>query len=313
MFFLKCLNKKTLLFVITITILSVTPMQAEGVQQFESRLEKRTYANEPLKIVDLRVGSKELQFDEDFLGDTDWITKVEVKLKNTSTLQITHLQINLQLPQGKESALSVPFAIAGSPTHLPEVQPTFQLNPGDTLILKFNSKFLQKLKEKAAQIGHRELNRLILSIERVVFSDNTLWQYGYIHRRNSNNPLQWDAVRDDLPLQKSSLILPLSLTRKQSLLSTSTVAANRSLARFNCIAIYLGFTTFVCGYYDSGVFPNPEKCFGQRSNFAFTDWGTDQVYVDYEICISYFWGGDYCSPDEYLIRRPQSCSGGGTN
>lgn len=175
--------------------------------QPEHRLIKRTFPHEPepIEIVEFKKGDKSFQFNEPVLGDSNWLSGLEVTVRNTSNKAITHFKINIAIPDpnGSQKVLAVlSFVDAGSPTHAADVAPTMSFKPGEIKRLRYSDKLFAKLQQVQSSLNVNTDNYIVVT-EVVVFDDDTSWRAGYLHRRDPDNPNHWKAIRSDIPRKVS--------------------------------------------------------------------------------------------------------------
>jgi len=179
----------------TVTMMFITfnPSITAFGQQKNRTIEIYKWRNEPLKILSVKVADKEVISKESFVSnDDDWFSGLTVEVENISNKKIANIQIAIDFPD--EPGLKGNPArdnIAYGTKELSE--PNFTqppLNPGEKAVLKIEN--YQSLRNFLDKVGYsNNLRELRLTIDSVLFTDNTKWIGGQILIPDPDNPNIW--------------------------------------------------------------------------------------------------------------------------
>ena len=168
-------------------------------QQTENRLLKKQKVAPvepaPLEFSNLKVNGSPINFDRPFTAGNDWVKDLSFDVKNVSGKVITHFRIGLLLHNhNNQQRAAVTMIFHGLNTGMPGVEPTVRVSPGETVHAVYEDKQYDSFKRTCSHIGLDKVLEATLSIEMAVFDDETMWRYGYLHRRDSLDPLRWNIV-----------------------------------------------------------------------------------------------------------------------
>jgi hypothetical protein len=176
-------------------------------QDDEKTLNIPRYPDEPLELVDVKIGQNSIKNDikskiKDSRGKSvldhvkfkeknDWARNVKIRLRNTSGRPIYGLSVSLFFEHSNPKiAFQIPLRRAE--TRDLKQQP---LQPGDELNLEVADK---EFNETMTMIGNYGLSPnelpVILSVDSALFSDDFGWFGGTLMKRDPNNRQKWDAV-----------------------------------------------------------------------------------------------------------------------
>jgi hypothetical protein len=181
---------------VALCLFCVTLAQA---QQTETRLLKRQkvapVAPAPLEFSNLQVNGSPINFDQPFSADDNWVKAFSFDVKNVSGKVITHFRIGLLLhnPNNQQRA-TVTMVSYGRNTGMPGVEPSVRVAPGEMVHAVYEDKQYESFKRMCNHIGLDRVQEITLNIEMAVFDDETMWRYGYLHRRDSVDPLRWNVI-----------------------------------------------------------------------------------------------------------------------
>jgi hypothetical protein len=180
-----------------------------AAQDAEKSLDIERYPNEPLELVDLKIGQNSVkksikfkskvngsQWKEDnvkFKESENWFKHVQVRLRNTSGRPIYSLQVSIFFLVNSPS-LRMAFELPLRPMQTRNLKQQ-ALQPGEEIDLAVTENSFNEAMEKTKQYGV-DANQVqpFLSVERVLFSDDIMWDKGTLMRRDPNNPNRWNAV-----------------------------------------------------------------------------------------------------------------------
>jgi hypothetical protein len=183
-----------------VTLLSIGISSAQGQQEKERVLSRKTFRNEPLKIFNIRNRFYQtVKTDEPFLASDDWVSGLTFSAENISRKNITYIELELSIfglktAQVPDAILPIRFGIDAVTL---EKEPTLNLQPshsaGDLRIDPGHFRRFLPLIQKNHR-GNFSVSRAELSTSKVIFDDETMWFHGSIHVRDVNNPRVWMNV-----------------------------------------------------------------------------------------------------------------------
>jgi hypothetical protein len=163
-------------------------------QQKDRTIEIYKWRNEPIKLLSVKIGDKEIVSKEKFVNNRDdWFAELTVEIENTSDKTIANIQIALGFPDepGLKGNPARDYIAYGtrevSEPNLSEPP----LKPGEKAVLKI--KDYESLRDFLDRVGHsKDLGgELRIDIASVLFTDDTMWAAGQILRRDPDNPKIW--------------------------------------------------------------------------------------------------------------------------
>lgn len=169
-------------------------------QQVETRLLKKQKVAPvepaPLEFSNLRAGGGAINFDQPFQAGDNWVKDLSFDLKNVSGKVITHFRVGLHLHNpNNQQRVVVTMVFHGRNTGMPGVEPSLRIAPGEIVHAVYEDKQYESFKRMCHQIGLGKVVEATLSIEMVVFDNETAWRNGYLLRRDLSDPLRWNVVR----------------------------------------------------------------------------------------------------------------------
>jgi hypothetical protein len=136
---------------------------------------------------------------------------VGIGISNTSEKTITHIKFGLHLHNSSADASKDPFIPIefGVDTGLPGNIASDKLRANETATVSIPQARAQYLKQQVTRKAS-DLARMEISIELVIFDDDTAWRHGLMAKRSKDNPLLWEFItgkyaknrRDFVPLRK---------------------------------------------------------------------------------------------------------------
>ncbi|HQZ97065.1 MAG TPA: hypothetical protein PLP21_12160 [Pyrinomonadaceae bacterium] len=162
------------------------------------RVNQRPWAGQPITIEKVRVKDRSISFQDSFIESEDWLNGFSFQVKNISKKTIVYLDISLVFPQDEFGNPTKPASEVLRFGKFPKADsdlgkidsnlPT--LAPGESVTLYVKSYLeLQKLLEYA---GHpKNISDVTIRLERVVFSDGTMFSAGKTLTRDPGDPERW--------------------------------------------------------------------------------------------------------------------------
>ncbi len=168
---------------------------------------KNNFANPPIAIVSREVGNTPI-IDSKILAGSDWLRDLTLTVKNISTKQIVRFEINLKIEKKGampyDAGMEFHFALGrvpvldatGKPTG--EYKPSKALKPGETVRVKVQEHQLRIL-DDIKMYGVGDIDRVLMSIRRVIFDDGSGWFVGIETREDPNVPGSQIPIRPNMP------------------------------------------------------------------------------------------------------------------
>jgi hypothetical protein len=136
---------------------------------------------------------------------------VGIGISNMSEKTITHIKFGLHLQNSSSDTSKDPFVPIefGVDTGVPGNIASDKLRPNETATVSIPQARAQYLKQQVTRKAS-DLAGMEISIELVIFDDDTAWRHGLMAKRSKDNPLLWEFItgkyaknrRDFVPLRK---------------------------------------------------------------------------------------------------------------
>ena len=174
----------------------------------ERVINKRSWHNEPVRLMKLKVKEKPIGLKQKFLEEDDeWFRSLNIELKNVSNKPIVF--INFTLIFARPEKYGTPIPLEGAPyasdlrygrdplTPKATVPPD-ELNPimpGKTINLIVTSDIGDRAVASFKKLNYSAgVKELWLVLGRVVFDDDTMWNAGNLFRRDPNSPNGYSLI-----------------------------------------------------------------------------------------------------------------------
>ena len=185
-----------------------------AAQDDEKSLDIERYPNEPLEIVDIRIGEQSVKDKVStksrrngvgldsvkFKEKNGWFKRIRVRLRNVSGQSIYGLRAYLYFkPPTAQNLFSLPLVRFREKKGGP-------LQPGDEIELLVNDQVWNPTADLFNQYGaNPDAATVTLSVESVTFGDDIQWNRGHMLRRDPSYPNKWKAVDAEPPPRISKL------------------------------------------------------------------------------------------------------------
>jgi len=170
-------------------------------------LKKLSWKNEPVKVIGVKIKSREIKLGEQFTDDDDWLKGFKIKILNVSDKQITFVNLRFDFPIPEGFAIDVPssyeFGYGRSPqisaeVKTPDSQPPISVGESREIVLSDTQ--YNKLAEFLSQTHYpRSIKHVEIVLDQVLFDDDSMWSAGGIFRRDPNDRDGWNRVMSYLP------------------------------------------------------------------------------------------------------------------
>ncbi|MEK6405734.1 MAG: hypothetical protein AABN34_02085 [Acidobacteriota bacterium] len=178
----------------------VTPrQQAEVVGQKRKVVDQGiTYQNQPVELVDLQINGKAANLSRGINADTEWLKGLSFKVKNLSKKRILKIDLFLIFPDTESNGgrlLICPMHYGVGLNDPGNVQGVEPLKQNETAAFGVSDELYTELKrhlEERIPLGN--VKHVRISLELIVFDDDTAWGSGQEMRRDPNNPRRWIPI-----------------------------------------------------------------------------------------------------------------------
>lgn len=176
-----------------------------SIQEAEKSLDIERYPNEPLELVELKVGQKSLKesikiksrdtiskWGRDnvkFNEQEGWFKHLKLKLRNVSGEPIYGIRAGLHFQQpGLRMLFGLPLVWTKNLKSEP-------LQPGDEIDLEVTDLELNRALGRMREYGvDVNLSSVSFSLDDAYFSEDLMWSRGTLLRRNPNDRHKWSPV-----------------------------------------------------------------------------------------------------------------------
>ena len=182
-----------------------------SLQDAERSLDIERYANEPLEIVEIKIGEKSLKHDiklkirdnnskwgldtVKFNEKKGWFKHLKITVRNVSGQTIYGLRAGLDFkPLDQRILFRLPLTWAKELKKDP-------LQPGQEIDLEVDDYSLKRATDRMIPYGvDADTSSVSLSIDDAYFSDDLKWSRGRLLRRDRYDPYKWELVdKPDAP------------------------------------------------------------------------------------------------------------------
>ena len=253
----------SLVFATSLLFVAIGHANRTTAQDTEKSLDIERYPNEPLELVDLKVGEQPVKDkimakfkrgDEGldsvkFKEKEGWFKRVSARLRNVSGKPIIGLRAFLYFkPAGSQTLFSLPL------TRSRQVKGG-ALEPGAEIDLTVSDQLWNLTASMLKQQGlDANQSSVTLSVESVQFDDNLQWHRGLLLRRDPNEPNRWNPIGMQATARGSQL--------KQA--AHAATGAAQPQANAHC-QVYGGFFTTDCAMYGCFKFTELGGAAGTKS------------------------------------------------
>lgn len=181
------------------TLKKPTTTGAQGNRRVVTKL--TILKNEPVEISNVKVKGKSVRLGNEFEEEADWLKGVEFKLKNKSDKSITYVVLNVDFPETKDTGTPIMhWLYLGHNPDSESMRPALYLKPDESINISLAPEFdtIKKTLERREPID--SIHKIQVSLDQVIFEDNTLYSGGGIFKRNPdpNSPRKWVLMTSPL-------------------------------------------------------------------------------------------------------------------
>ncbi|HYG10614.1 MAG TPA: hypothetical protein VD835_11740 [Pyrinomonadaceae bacterium] len=152
--------------------------------------------NEPVRIIGLHMGGKEVKFAEKFTGDDNWLKGAKFRLKNITGKKIVFIELDVNFPETRATGAEMSYRInLGQIPNLNHPATPLSVSSGEELEADINEKRYAAL-TKLIQERHSlsDITKAHIQVGFVVFDDATAWSAGVFYRQDPYNPKRWVPI-----------------------------------------------------------------------------------------------------------------------
>lgn len=177
---------------IALPILYVTGMSSRVFGNFDpqnrKRVENRSSSDVPVELIEIKVKEKAVLLKQDFEGEVYWLKDLKFKIKNRSEKPVTWIGINLIFPETRATGLVMLHQLfIGQRSDMPSTltsNPPLDLKPGEEKEISLEPEFDQIRRLIKLRGRVEDINDVELTIDEVMFADDTLYSGSNMWRRN---------------------------------------------------------------------------------------------------------------------------------
>jgi hypothetical protein len=149
------------------------------------------FANQPLKVVSKSLGEHKF-IEEKVEGGPNWLLDLSIEVKNVSDKKINYAYCLLLV----EKQADMPASYALPLIYENHAQP---IAPGGVATLKVLDSQLVQAMKYVAKYGGTDVDKIVLTIQRVHFDDDTRWITGKDMKRDPLDKNSWVRIEQTNP------------------------------------------------------------------------------------------------------------------
>lgn len=166
-------------------------------------LEKVHLKNEPVEIVEIKVGTKRISLSQGFMADGDWVSNLSIKVKNLSEKQIVRIELELEFPEVTRNGdvLLLPMRYG----QLPGVEDSGPkeeglVGPNEFVEIGVGGDSYGGIKNLLTDGGRNPglVTKARVQVAAVIFADGTAWRLGFNLIRDPKDPRHYIRVSKDI-------------------------------------------------------------------------------------------------------------------
>jgi hypothetical protein len=166
------------------------------------------YAADPVKITEIKSAGKAVKLNEKFAGGDDWLKGTALRLKNVSSKEIVHIQLDFDFPETGDAGhvMAYQLMLGRRPGAANTLGDPLSLAPGAEFEVPIDEHVyaaMANLVERRKPL--KSINRVKVRIAFVAFADGTGYGTGgTFYRQDPNNPKRYLPVTDGRPAAPSN-------------------------------------------------------------------------------------------------------------
>jgi len=185
-------------------------------QSDEKTIEKAEFGNEPFELSELSLQNTKINLRQKFSIESlieksggkaeDWLENLKFTLKNTSGKRVIYIAIDLDFPETKMNGPMMVYNQLGMgiPPKATEDQSQHTtplvFEPDSTLTFTLTAKQLQliKLFLSSRNFQLADINKVVITVDYLIFEDGMKWQIGRFYKPNPNKPSGYDQISPNM-------------------------------------------------------------------------------------------------------------------
>lgn len=168
-------------------------------QQGKRVIQRLRNPNQPVEIIELSTHGKVTKLNKEIDVGDEWLDGLSWKIENISNKIILSIDLVVMLPDTEgpgQPILAFPMHYgANSPgaRHHGTGQP---LEPNDIIDMTISEELYRNIKPHIeSRIPLKNLKNLQITLDLIVFNDDTAWSSGEYLRRDPDNPRRWIPIQ----------------------------------------------------------------------------------------------------------------------
>lgn len=200
-----CKSPRVLSFVFVMFLVATWLIVVAQSQESTRTPEKIHLKNEPIEIMEVKVGNKNgIRLGDSFQANDDWLSGLTFKVKNVSSKQIVRIELELQFPEVKfnNAVFVLPVQYGQVPDlEEPAIDNQGPVAPDDIVPMPVDRDTYAGIKRIINGNGNAfGVSKVRVRVSTIIFGDGTAWHNGYLHTRDPNNPRKWIRIGKRSPL-----------------------------------------------------------------------------------------------------------------
>lgn len=187
-----------LVLMLLVILVGIKEATVDAKPQKEKVVENLPYGTEPVELLEIKLSGKNLKLGGKVSDGDDWLQNLAFKLKNKANKQIVFVEIALDLPETITSGpqMAYIFRLGQNPVEKKHVRAPLLLMPDDSLLVTVADEY-DKLKA-FVQDRHQitDINKAVLRLSFLGFSDGTAWSAGEMVRPDPNNSRRYIPINN---------------------------------------------------------------------------------------------------------------------
>lgn len=182
-----------------------------SAQESGRTVKKKTWGNEPIEILTVKVKGTVVDFNQVFTSGNDWFNGLTLSVKNISNKTIVFINLALDFPPPEGASKGTRDRMLYGQAPLPPGETDDILPPKDQPLLASNGTAALTLSDyddtrsfldEAGQT--QSIREVTIDIDEVIFDDGTMWTGGRMLKRNPVNPDEWIPIENSSPASRKT-------------------------------------------------------------------------------------------------------------
>ncbi|MEO7659050.1 MAG: hypothetical protein ABIV48_05495 [Pyrinomonadaceae bacterium] len=174
--------------------LGLVPLKDDKHKQITYRFSYK----EPISITGFSLGGRSIALDERFSANGDWLTGLEINIKNNSGKTIKFVSLGIYFPETQNTGQGMSSSLRYGPHPITFAEDVRQprVGPDQTFKIIIDAARPGSLKRfLELQQSFDTISRAVIDINYIDFEDGTRWSGGQVSKRDPENPDRWITVK----------------------------------------------------------------------------------------------------------------------